>query len=454
MPIKNQSDKVRMPRLGKLHLGEKVQGREHTYPKATDYFVCPEEVRKVFGEQPKELRIMIPVEDFNLFAPEYLKRYSATRGLVCKGDGETANALVDTETGEIASKDSIHTELREINCDPEECEFYEKKHCRPVMNFMFLLPEVPGFGVWQIDTTSFYGRLNLRSALGPDGLIRQLAGGRVSMIPLLLRLGPQEVQVEGKKKTVHVMQITTTLTLSDLQRKALVPPGKALLVKADESRPEGLYPESVVAEEIAALKAAIVAEEAKRLKEPPPPPPIGETDTSGFSELKSASPAPPVEPPKEEKEREKPATAPTTAKVAPAPPSAVPVAKKAETDWEKRGYASAKEEIEDRKKVYRLLVDQLFKDKDNPIDAAKEWLHNQGFIGEGASKEQRQEIIAKVQNLMLEKLKLMKMLTDEVFKDEDDPKTAAQNWLKAQPTNDFRQLLNQAQKLLDIQKTI
>ena len=64
MAIKGVSEVVRLPRLGKIRLGVKRENSTGTpYPSPTDYFVCPDEVRKVFGEKPKELRIMFPTED-------------------------------------------------------------------------------------------------------------------------------------------------------------------------------------------------------------------------------------------------------------------------------------------------------------------------------------------------------------------------------------------------------
>nr|MBC8477840.1 hypothetical protein [Dehalococcoidia bacterium] len=63
-PIKGISEIVRLPRLGKIRLGLREDtGKGSIYPLPTDYFVCPEEVKRVFGEKPRELRIMFPTED-------------------------------------------------------------------------------------------------------------------------------------------------------------------------------------------------------------------------------------------------------------------------------------------------------------------------------------------------------------------------------------------------------
>jgi len=233
MAIKGVSEIRRLPRLGKIRLGEKAlaqSGKE--YPKAVDYFVCPPEVQAIYGEKPRVLDIAFPVEDRDIFFPQWYKRYGQSAGLICKGDGETA-IQVDPETGE----------MEEIECCPDECQWYAKKHCRRLANLQFLLPKVPGVGVYQIDTTSFYSITNLNSAIE---MIRAVAG-RIRMIPLQLILKPQEVQPDGKKKTVYVMDLVAPYTLQKLIQAGQSNASVFLLPGVDENeRPEDLYPDAVL----------------------------------------------------------------------------------------------------------------------------------------------------------------------------------------------------------------
>lgn len=244
MAIKGVSDVVRLPRLGKIRLGIKKETDTGTsYPSPTDHFVCPDEVKKVFGEKPKELRVMFPTEDDSQWATQYLKCYSASRGLICRGDGETAIARVDLRTGEIATRDAINTELKEIGCEPDSCPYYQRGQCRRVMNLQFLLPDCPGFGVYQLNTSSFHSIVNINSAIK---LIRGICQ-RVSMMPLSLKLVEQEVQPEGKRKTVHVLTLTAPYTLADIQKYAQVPPGQVLILPPpDTEAPEDLFPQDVL----------------------------------------------------------------------------------------------------------------------------------------------------------------------------------------------------------------
>ncbi len=270
MPIEGISNIVRMPRLGKIHLGIKVEKPgKHPYPQATDYFVVPEEVAAVFGPEPKELEIMFPTEEPGQFAQQWLRAYSMTQGLVCIGDGVTSRRKVDKKTGAMASHETKDWEWREgLSCDPQDCPEYMAKRCRRVMNLQVLIPKVPGLGVWQIDTSSFYGIVNVNS------MITLLKGiGRCSFIPLKLCLGPIQVTPPGQtKKTVHVMHFKEDMTWAEMARLIQTAPPQAILSQGVippepevEEPPGDLFPPEVLAEEVSKEEA-----EALQAVEKPP----------------------------------------------------------------------------------------------------------------------------------------------------------------------------------------
>ncbi len=216
-PIANLSDRVRMPRLGKIHLGIKVEHPQKPgtfYPRAVDYFVCPEEIQRVYGPQPRLLKICFPVNESELFAPQYLKLYSRTRGLVCRGDGITANQLQNLETHTMAHKEDKKVGWKTgVPCLNEECEWYKAKACRPIMNLQFLLPHVPGLGVWQLDTSSINSIKNINSGIR---LIDDMFG-RVAMIPANLTVEPREVSPDGKKKNVYVLHLRVDGLITEIR---------------------------------------------------------------------------------------------------------------------------------------------------------------------------------------------------------------------------------------------
>ena len=244
MPIKGVSEVVRLPRQGKIRLGIKKENAEGTsYPEPTDYFVCPDEVKKIFGEKPKELRIMFPTDNETQWASQYLRCYSEKGNLICRGDGETAVAKVETINREAGSKGETISKLLEMPCNPDRCPMYKQGYCRRVMNLQFLLPDCPGFGVYQLDTSSFYSIVNINSSLE---LIRGVCG-RLAMIPLSLKLIKQEVLVEGEKKHIWVLSLTTSCSLADIQKYAQTPPDQVLLLPAPDSEaPDDLFPSEVL----------------------------------------------------------------------------------------------------------------------------------------------------------------------------------------------------------------
>ena len=205
MPIKGISEVRRMPRVGKVRLGVKdVSAKSgNEYPKAVDYFVvnfdqstqeqAAENFHAVYGEYPRALDIMFPTDEPEMFFQQWRLRYGSGTGLICKGDGETAQE-VNRETGEMI----------DIECYGDECEWHKKKHCKPVGRLQFLLPKVAPVGIWQLDTSSWNSIVQLNSAID---LLARLRGGRVGMVPLTLIVKPKDVQVEGKKKTVFVLDL-------------------------------------------------------------------------------------------------------------------------------------------------------------------------------------------------------------------------------------------------------
>jgi hypothetical protein len=242
MPIKGLTEQRRMPRLGKIRTGVKVPNKSGSgeHPEAVDYFKLPDEIAEQFGEKPRSLPIMFPVEDEAKFASQYYKCYSSYRGLVCKGDGETCWRLVDVNTGDFAHRESKETTRRELSCTGRDCPMYQQKKCKEVMNLQFLIPSVPGLGVWQLDTGSYHSIVAINSAID---LIRSVCG-RIAMIPLKLTIEPKEVSPDGTKKTVNILQIRNDITLSEIQKLGALPGSQVLIPPPDEEEvPEELYPE-------------------------------------------------------------------------------------------------------------------------------------------------------------------------------------------------------------------
>lgn len=230
MPIKGISEVIRLPRLGKIRLGIKKNLQGATFPEPTDHFVCPDEVKKVYGEKPQELHIMFPTNNPDQWATQYLRCYSEFQQLICRGNGRTA----------ITCSRPGNSDIKEIVCNPLKCNSYQQGNCRRIMNLQFLLPACPGFGVYQLDTSSYYSMVNINSSLE---LARNIFG-RVAMIPFSLILENQEVQPDGKNKIIKVLEIVPTFSLEETLKLAKLPPEQAFVFPPpDNEAPEDLIPE-------------------------------------------------------------------------------------------------------------------------------------------------------------------------------------------------------------------
>ncbi len=241
MPIKDLTERTMLPRIGKIHLG--VKHPTKGYPMATDYFVFPEDHAQykdlvdTFGAKPAELRIVFPINDEEQVASQYYRQYSQSRGLVCKGDGIECNQVTDVKTGALATSDAKDTKWAKSVCGGRECPDYLANKCKEVMNLQFMLPEIPGLGIWQIDTSSINGIINVNSSFD---LIRAVYG-TIAMVPILLSLEPKQVKspVDGKLKTVRVMHIRSGDSLLEAAKKALMAPLERITGKQQLALPPG-----------------------------------------------------------------------------------------------------------------------------------------------------------------------------------------------------------------------
>lgn len=234
--IKEISEIKRLPCLGKIRLGIKEKRDDGFYLIPADHFICPDEVKKVFGEKPKELRIMFPTENEDQWNSQYYRRYSTMGRLICRGDSESA--LIRAGVGP-EEPHGLPVEMEEIECNPRTCPHYQGGDCRRIMNLQFLLPDCPGFGVYQLSTGSSISMGNVDKMAD---FIRSICG-RVSMVPLTLQLIEYDVEPGGWTETAYALDVTSSYSLSEMQRFAQRPPAQALLLPPPDSEiPDDLFP--------------------------------------------------------------------------------------------------------------------------------------------------------------------------------------------------------------------
>lgn len=242
LPIYGWTDAKRVPRLGTIALG--IKGKDGI-PVAVDYFVAPPEVLSAYPDtNPTELReldVMFPSEDEEVYMPAYYKRYGKTAGLICRGDNRTANLKLSyaksfgaKEYGiAVANGTFIHQATGEtlqpsiqrgkswlqIPCEPS-CPLRVRGACRPVVQVNVLLPRVPGvLGVYTITTSSWNSYTNIKESLN----ILQGIAGRVSFIACKLKVAMETVNPELKDgKSVQKKVPILKLDLGDLSLQNII----------------------------------------------------------------------------------------------------------------------------------------------------------------------------------------------------------------------------------------
>lgn len=304
MPIRELTERPQIPRLGKVRLGDR-SGRNGA-PVNRPFFVVPEEVQAVYGKEPTQLTIVFLSDDPEVIASSYYRAYNATNGLFCKGDGFRANALLDAAQLRKSGGDAtqpLHPDAwahgatsgrtgtkaedvsrREIDCPGKgydgkpACPLFATKKCAVRSYFQFAIKDVPGLGVYQMDTGSVINTMRMNGAIE---LCRLMLGG-VAGVPMTLSRVQAEVSPDGVQKKVWTvdLKVATEHSLANLLEFRDGPVARALMPPIDETE---VYE---APEDDEAIEGDY--------RETPPTQDAGPGDTGTASEQEGASPPPPA----------------------------------------------------------------------------------------------------------------------------------------------------------------
>jgi len=165
---------LRLPLIGKIRLGiKKVSAKSgKEYPTETDYFVCPPEVTRVYGDHPRMLPVMLPVENEEMFLRQFYACYGANQKIKCMGNGE----VCERRNGDNRKK--------ELPCPhPENCEYGKENKCHARTVIQVVLPDVNMGGVYQLSTGSINSDIDIRSGIE----MSKSLFGRISWVPMVLQ---------------------------------------------------------------------------------------------------------------------------------------------------------------------------------------------------------------------------------------------------------------------------
>ncbi|MBA7584786.1 hypothetical protein ES708_26746 [subsurface metagenome] len=214
--IKDVTDRVKLPIGGKIKLGViKVSPRTgEEYPFETEFFVCPPEVRKVFGDEPTEITVFFPIADRKKVFQQSYERYGKNKALQCWGDGITAQRL-NLEDGS--------WEDRKCPCEHlrlgDRTDAKEKRGCAKRGHLRFMIPSVSIGTFYELIVGGTVSFQEINSALM---LADKTTAGHWAMIPFRMQRVQKRLKIPGtaKMRAHWVVTLEPTSSLEEIRRVA------------------------------------------------------------------------------------------------------------------------------------------------------------------------------------------------------------------------------------------
>jgi len=181
-------------------LGFDARGKSKLVPKNVDFFTIhpedcsnPENVKRIYdlyADDDGRLRsfpVVFPVNEWWNVIPHALRCFGSN-GLKYKSEFR----LTEDTNGDVTDAERVcrfPLELKpgkkvfggrkwgERPCEPDACLEYQKGECVFGGLIQFLIPGVPGMGVWTLPTTSWYSLDGVKDSLN---LFSRITGGRIS----------------------------------------------------------------------------------------------------------------------------------------------------------------------------------------------------------------------------------------------------------------------------------
>ena len=208
-----ETKNIKLPIGGKIRLGIRVkneQGME--YPKELDYFVCPKEVRAVFGDEPTELTVFFPRNNREEVFPQCYEKYGSNEALLCQGDGEKSAQRLNLENGR----------WEEVKCP---CEHYNKKYdkktkiggCVKAGYLKFMIPSVSIGTFYQCRVG---GVVSIEECNSAFELAKDTTGGCWAMIPFRMKRVAKKLKIPGtaNMKTHWVVTLEIAASTEEIRR--------------------------------------------------------------------------------------------------------------------------------------------------------------------------------------------------------------------------------------------
>ena len=206
---------IKLPIGGKIRLGIRIKNKDGTeYPKETNYFVCPDEVKKIYGEEPTELIVFFPTHNREEVFPQCYEKYGGNDALLCQGDGDVSKTAqkLNLENGR----------WEEVKCP---CENYNQKYdkttkiggCVKNGYLKFMMPSVSIGTFYQCRVG---GTVSIEECNSAFELATKTTGGCWSMIPFRMKRVLKKLKIPGtaKMKDHWVVTLEIAASVEEIKR--------------------------------------------------------------------------------------------------------------------------------------------------------------------------------------------------------------------------------------------
>lgn len=138
--------------------------------------------------QPSSITVILPFDEIERVWDPWREAYAAG-ALLHRCDGEFVNYAINPASGEIVVRNGLDANGQRVKCnlqnDPDK-----RKRCKPTGRLSVIIPELERLAYLVVHTTSIHDILNISNQLAA---IRDMNGGHIAGIPLVLRRRPVEI---------------------------------------------------------------------------------------------------------------------------------------------------------------------------------------------------------------------------------------------------------------------
>lgn len=193
--------------------------------------------------KPTDIVIILPFDDIDRVWHAWREAYTAG-ALQHRCDGEYINYAISPQTGEVVIKNGVDAKGERVKCDRQN-HANKQMRCKPTGRLMVIVPELERLAYLVVHTTSIHDIGNISDQLAA---IREMNGGHIAGIPLILRRRPVEISTPSGENGKRARRVKWLISIEadpewvkakiGAMRQAALPSVERLQIAAPLTGPE------------------------------------------------------------------------------------------------------------------------------------------------------------------------------------------------------------------------